>query len=245
MIRLAEVSHHYRPLWPPRHAVRALDRLSLEIKPGSAVGLIGVNGAGKTTLLRLLLGYLQGSSGMASIESLAPRRYVELHGIGYVPERVAIPRSWTVEGALRAYTLLGNVGADGPERVEAVLERLGLQAVRRRRVGGLSKGNLQRLAIAQAIVCDRRILVLDEPTDGLDPVWIAELRGILAEWRAAEPERILVIASHDLALVERVSTRVVVLHDGRVLAELDPAGKAAGSLESDFLRLVRTEARAA
>ena len=245
MIRLAELSHVYRSPLRRVPPVRALDRLSLEVEPGTLLGLIGVNGAGKTTLLRALLGYLRPAAGEVTIDGLSPRRYVERHGIGYVPERVASPRRWTVEGALRAYSLLGDVGVDGPDRVERALQRLGLAEARERRVGSLSKGTLQRLAIAQAIVCERRLLVLDEPTDGLDPVWIAELRTLLGEWRSADPQRILVLASHDLALVERVATRVVVLHAGRALADLTPGATADAGLEEAFLRLVREERRAA
>lgn len=245
MIRLAELSHVYRSLLRRRPSVRALDRLSLELDAGSAIGLIGMNGAGKTTLVRVLLGYLQPASGSATIDGHAPRAYVERHGIGYVPERVAIPGRWTVEGALQAYAMLGDVGEDGPERVEGALTRLGLEEIRSRRVASLSKGSLQRLAIAQAILCDRQILVLDEPTDGLDPVWMAELRTILEEWRAAAPGRILIVASHDLPMVERVASRAIVLHAGRVLADLELGSAGRPPLEETFLRLVREEQAAA
>lgn len=246
MIRIAEISHTYRSLWRRTAPVRALDALSIEIAPGSAVGLIGVNGAGKTTLLRVLLGYLRPSAGTATIGDLPPRVYVERHGIGYVPERVSIPRRWTVESALQAYALLGNVAEDGRPRVEVALRRLGLEEIRGRMVGALSRGNLQRLAIAQALLCERTVLILDEPTDGLDPVWIAELREILTEWRAADPRRVLIVASHDLAMLERIATRAVVLHDGRAIADLDLASATPRPpLEDTFLRLVREQARAA
>jgi ABC-2 type transport system ATP-binding protein len=246
MIRLAEVSHEYGSLWRPDRPIRALDAISLEIAPGEAVGLIGLNGAGKTTLLRLLLGYLRPTSGTISIADDPPRRYVADRGIGYVPERVAIPGHWTVEGALQAYALLGNVGEDGPERVETALGLLGLEELRDRRVARLSKGNLQRLAIAQALLHERELLVLDEPTDALDPVWIAELRAILDRWRAADPRRTLLIASHNLPQVERIARRVIVLHEGRVRADFalgEPGSSEA--LEDIFLRMVRREAEAA
>lgn len=246
MIRLAEVSHEYRSLWRPGRSVRALDGVSLQIAPGEAVGVIGLNGAGKTTLLRLLLGYLRPASGTVAIATVAPRQYVQARGIGYVPERVAIPGHWTVEGALQAYALLGDAGEDGPDRVEAALSRLGLGELRDRRVAALSKGNLQRLAIAQALLHDRELLVLDEPTDALDPVWIAELRSILEQWRTADPRRTLLIASHNLPQVERIARRVIVLHEGRVRADLALGeGEASEPLEDTFLRMVRREAEAA
>ena len=122
----------------------------------------------------------------------------------------------------------------------AHLARLGLTDLSHRRVGTLSKGNLQRLAIAHTLLAERRLLVLDEPTDGLDPVWIAELRRIVAEWRAAAPDRVLIVASHNLPEIERLADRVVVLHEGRVREEIAlGAGRAgAPSLEDRFLRLV-------
>ena len=246
MIHIAEISHTYRSLWRGAAPVQALAALSLEIPAGAAVGLIGVNGAGKTTLIRTLLGYLRPSAGAATISGLPPRAYAERYGIGYLPERVAIPGGWTVEGALQAYALLGNVDEDGPARVEAALRRLGLEDLRARKVGTLSKGNLQRLAIAQAILGERSVLVLDEPTDGLDPVWIAELREILADWRSADQARVLIVASHDLPLIEKVANRAVVLHGGRAIADLDlSSGPPAPSLEHVFLRLVGEQARAA
>jgi ABC-type multidrug transport system ATPase subunit len=246
MIRLAEISHEYRSLWRPGRSVRALEGVSLEISPGEAVGIIGLNGAGKTTLIRLLLGYLHPTSGVVEVAGRPPRRYVETYGIGYVPERVAIPGHWTVEGALQVYALLGNLGEDGPERVEAALALLGLAELRDRRVAGLSKGNLQRLAIAQALVHDRELLVLDEPTDALDPVWIAELRTILDRWRAGDPRRTLLVASHNLPQVERIARRVIVLHEGRVRADFTLGeGASPEPLEDIFLRMVRPETEAA
>jgi ABC-type multidrug transport system ATPase subunit len=141
---------------------------------------------------------------------------------------------------MEAYAMLGDAGVDAAERVEAALARLGLSSLAERRVGTLSKGNLQRVAIAHTLLAERKLMVLDEPTDGLDPVWIAELRKILATWRAADPERVLVVASHNLPEVERLTDRVVVLHEGRVREEI-PLGaerRGAPSLEDRFLRLV-------
>jgi len=234
MIRLNAVTKEYGGRFAPR--VRALDAVSLEVVAGTALGVIGLNGAGKSTLLRLLMGFVHPSGGEVRIDDLAPRAYVERHGIAYVPERVAIPGHWTVRGALRAYAMLGDLGEDAGDRVQAAIHRLGLDDLADRRVAKLSKGNAQRLAIAQALLGDRRIMVLDEPTDGLDPVWIAELRAIAEEWRAADPSRILVIASHNLPEVERVTDHVLVLHQGRVHGWLEPGGR--GTLEERFLRLV-------
>ena len=242
MIRLENVVKDYRgPLLGLRgRPVRALDGVTLRVAAGTALGVIGLNGAGKSTLLRLLLGYLRPTSGEVRVGDLDPRGYAERHGVGYVPERVAIPPDRTVRTALEAYAMLGDLGADAPERVDRALARLGLTDLSHRRVGTLSKGNLQRLAIAHTLLAERRLLVLDEPTDGLDPVWIAELRRIVAEWRAAAPDRVLIVASHNLPEIERLADRVVVLHEGRVREEIAlGAGRAgAPSLEDRFLRLV-------
>lgn len=232
MISMSEVVKVYRG----RRSVRALDGVTLRVRPGEALGIIGLNGAGKTTLLRVLLGYARPSSGQVEIAGEAPRSYVERHGISYLPERIAIPPGWTVRGALVAYAMLDGLGAEAGDRIDAALHRLGLTALARRKVGALSKGNLQRLAIAQLLLADRKLLVLDEPTDGLDPVWVARLREIVAEWRAADPERSVVLASHNLPEVERLTERVLVLHAGRVREELRTGGEH-GELEPRFLRL--------
>jgi ABC-type multidrug transport system ATPase subunit len=240
MIEINEVAKEYRGGLLPRagRGVLALDGVTLTARRGEALGVIGINGAGKSTLLRLLLGYLRPTAGEVLMDGLPPRTYVERHGVAYVPEHVRVPGGWTVRGALTAYAMLGELGEDAHDRVETSMHRLGLTPLADRRVGRLSKGNLQRLAIAQAILGDRDLMVLDEPTDGLDPLWIAELRNIIAEWRAADSGRTLVIASHNLGEVERIADRVLILHDGRVRDEVQM--EAGGSrLEERFLTLAR------
>ena len=243
MVELEAVVKDYRGLM--RRPVRALDGVTLRVASGSALGIIGLNGAGKSTLLRALLGYVRVTSGTVRIAGETARRYVERNGVAYVPERTAIPPTWSVRGALHAFGMLGNLGEDARERVEGAMERLGLTELAERRVGTLSKGNLQRLAIAQMLLGDRRLMVLDEPTDGLDPVWIAELRRIVAEWRAADPERVVILASHNLPEVERMTERVLVLHEGRVRAEIEGPAPKGATLEDRFLRLVAEWSHAA
>lgn len=231
MIRLTDVSKEYRgPLFGALgRPVRALEEVSLEVPAGTALGIVGPNGAGKSTLIRLLMGYLRPTGGEVTIDGLAPRRYAERRGIGYVPERIDIPPRWTVRGALTAYALLGEVEPLAV-RVDAALRDLGIEELADRRVGALSKGNLQRLALAQALFADRSLLVLDEPTDGLDPEWVARARELLAEWRRADPERVVLFASHNLHEVERVADRVVVLEGGRIRETIDLSGATAAGL---------------
>ncbi|CAN5209939.1 ABC transporter ATP-binding protein [soil metagenome] len=204
--------------------VRALDEVSLEVAPGTALGIAGPNGAGKSTLIRLLLGYLRPSGGSVGIAGVPPREYVERHGIGYLPERVELPPRWRVRGALDAFAALAEVGGDA---VEGTMGMLGLGEIAERRVGTLSKGNLQRVGLAQAFLAPRRVMVLDEPGDGLDPEWTARLRELLAEWRAADRQRVLLVASHNLAELERLVDSVAVLEDGR-LREVIEVGTGAG-----------------
>lgn len=225
MIRMMNVSKEFGgPLARLRgERVRALDGVTLEIAPGAAVGLVGPNGAGKSTLIRLLLGYVGPTRGGVQVGGMMPRDYAERHGIAYVPDRVSLPPAWTVRSALNAFGALGEVERSG-QRADRVMRRLGLADIAGRRVAALSKGNLQRLALAQALLADRKVMVLDEGTDGLDPEWVARVREMLAEWRRADPERVLVYASHDLDEVERVTEQAVVLAEGRVRETIDLRG---------------------
>ena len=222
MIHIDGVVKEYGGAWARLRGdrVRALDGVTLQVPPGAAVGLIGPNGAGKSTLVRLLLGYLSPSAGGVSVGGMLPRDYAERHGIGYVPDDIALPPGWTVRRALHAFAALGEVD-DPHARADREMRRLGLEEIADRRVAALSRGNLQRLAIAQALLGDRAVMVLDEATDGLDPEWVARVRELVAEWRRADPARVLVFASHDLEEVERVADRVVVLSRGRVREVID------------------------
>jgi ABC-2 type transport system ATP-binding protein len=149
---------------------------------------------------------------------------------------VAIPPHWTVEHALRAFAMFGDVPGDAWARVGWALDRLGLHALAGVRIGKLSKGNVQRVAIAQALLAERTLMVLDEPTDGLDPVWVARLRELVAEWRDADPNRTVILASHNLPEVEKLADRVLLLHNGRLEGNLTPDGR---TLEDALLDRVR------
>ncbi|HET7463567.1 MAG TPA: ABC transporter ATP-binding protein [Longimicrobium sp.] len=222
MIHLDQVEKEYGG-WLARarkRVVPALTGVSLNVQPGTVLGIVGPNGAGKSTLIRLLLGYLRPSRGKVTVGGVAPRAYAQRHGVAYVPETPAIPKGWTVELAMRFYASLAELEDPAPP-VEAALTRVGLNELRQRRVGTLSKGMQQRLAIAQALLGDRAVMILDEPTNGLDPEWVAELRGIVAEWRAARADRVALIASHDLGELERMAERVAVLENGAVREVID------------------------
>jgi ABC-type multidrug transport system ATPase subunit len=195
--------------------VRALDDLTLELQPGEVFGLAGPNGAGKTTLIALLLGFLGPSEGTVRIAGLEPRRFIEQHGVGYLSELVNIPPAWRADEALRRYALLAGVPrAQLRARVDEAIDRLGLAEHRSKRVKQLSKGNLQRLGLAQALLCEEQVVVLDEPTHGLDPVWTQRFRDVVTALR--REDRVILIASHNLDELARLADRVGILDHGRL-----------------------------
>jgi ABC-2 type transport system ATP-binding protein len=192
-----------------------VEDFTLEIPLGEVFGLAGPNGAGKSTLIALMLGYLRPSAGVLRIGGLAPRDYVEQHGIGYLSELVHIPPRWKLEHALERYALLAGLPVGSiAARVEELIMLLDLGEHRGKQVRQLSKGNLQRLGLAQALLHDEQVLVLDEPTHGLDPVWTQRFRELVNELR--RPDRVIFIASHNLDELQRVADRVGIADHGRL-----------------------------
>jgi ABC-type multidrug transport system ATPase subunit len=194
----------------------ALSDASLAIPDGAVWAVVGPNGAGKSTLLSLLLGFIRPTTGTVEIAGEVPRDYLRGSGAGFLPERFSLPPGWRVGDALRAFARLERVDAAAAVAAAAMF---GLEDHAGRPAADLSRGLLQRLGLAQALLARRSLIVLDEPTEGLDPVWRVRLRDIIAELRA--PDRIIIIASHDLAEVERVADRAVVLDRGTVREVLD------------------------
>jgi ABC-type multidrug transport system ATPase subunit len=218
VIEFDSVSKVYRPL--VGRPITAIRELTISLSPGEVLGLAGPNGAGKSTLIGLILGFLRPTAGRVTIEGTLPREYVERNGIGYLSELVAIPPGWTVESALQRYALLAGLADDAvSERVERAIARLGLAEHRHKRIKQLSKGSEQRVGLAQALLRDERVLILDEPTHGLDPVWTQRFRDLVTELRA--PHRLIVIASHNLDELERVADRVAILDRGSLQRLVD------------------------
>lgn len=212
MIELNEVHR-----WYGRRGARpdALAGVSLRVPAGAVWAVVGPNGAGKSTLLSLVLGFIRASAGTIRIGELGPREYVRTFGAAYLPERFRLPDTWTVRDALHLFARLDGGGADAA----AAADRLELGPHLAQPVRELSRGTLQRVGIAQAVMARRRLVVLDEPTEGLDPLWRIRLRDLIRELR--DDGATILLASHDLAEVERVAQRAVLLEGGRVRDVLD------------------------
>jgi len=221
VIALTDVSKTYRTLIT-RREVRALTGLSLTLDRGEVVGIAGPNGAGKSTLISLILGFLSPTGGQIRVDGRAPRAYVESTGVGYLPELVTLPPRWGVREALVRRAVLGGHGARARAVGLEMAERLGLTEHLRKQVRQLSKGNLQRLGLAQALLDDSDLLILDEPTHGLDPLWTQRFRDLVVSLR--RPDRLIVVASHNLDELERIADRVVILHLGRLQHVQVPGG---------------------
>lgn len=225
-------------------ARRALDRVSLAVPAGAAVGLLGPNGAGKSTAIRLALGLSRPSLGHVRLRGRDPFDPRARERVGWLPERPRFPARMTVIDVLHLHGRLA--GLDGRALERAIAERLeetGLASHAEQRAGALSKGLAQRLGFAQALLGVPELLLLDEPASGLDPVGIHDARDWIAAARARGAT--LLVSSHLLTEVERICDHVVVLRDGRVLAAgpLDALCEAGESLEDAYLRLVREPRR--
>ena len=212
MIELQAVSKRYGRKGANPDALRAV---TATVPAGAVWAIVGPNGAGKSTLLSLVLGFIRPTSGEVRIQGEAPRDYLRARGAAYLPERFRVPDVWTVGAALR---LFGRLDGDGAA-VSNAIERLGLEPFLERRAVELSRGTLQRLGLAQALLARRELVVLDEPTEGLDPIWRIRLRDLLRELR--DDGATVILASHDLTEVERVADRALVLERGAVRTILD------------------------
>ena len=230
-----------------------MDHVSFTAEAGDVVGFLGPNGAGKTTTMRILTGFLPATDGTAKIDGhdivedpLAARR-----AIGYLPETPPLYPEMDVTGYLHYVAKIKDVPrSERREKVERAMQRCGLLDVRRRVIGALSKGFRQRVGIAQAIVHDPAVLILDEPTVGLDPIQIREIRGLirdLAAPREGARAHTIVLSTHILAEVEAICRRVIIINAGKKvvdtpLAELTQGGT---RLEDVFARAaLRDEAAA-
>jgi ABC-2 type transport system ATP-binding protein len=182
----------------------ALRETSLRIEPGEIVGLVGPNGAGKSTLLRILAGYLDPDSGRVQVEGR----------VGYLAETSPLPHEMRVVEYLRFRAGLKRV-----KTIDEAIARANLADVARQLCGTLSKGYRQRVGLADALLGDPQVLLLDEPASGLDPMQTRELRSLLAELTR---DRAIVMSTHSLGELETLAARVVVIAKGAVVADGTP-----------------------
>ena len=216
-----------------RRNVEAVRGVSLQAYPGEVFGLLGPNGAGKTTLIKMLLGVVQPSSGDANLFGKPIGSSIARQKVGYLPESLRVDRHHTARSALRYYGRMSRMpAAEIRNRSDELLSLVGLEGRDRESVRRFSKGMYQRLGLAQALLHDPDLLVLDEPTDGLDPVGRNEVRKVIDRLR--ESGKTIFLNSHILQEVELVCTRVAILARGEI--------KAIGNLDeladSDQQRLV-------
>jgi ABC-type multidrug transport system ATPase subunit len=205
MIRVEQVTRRYG-------SITAVDDLSFHVERGETFALIGPNGAGKTTTLKILLGLARPDRGRVALGAagLPPTDPRARRSLGYVPQRVEFPGGRSVADVLSFYAALRGEGGDAVTRV---LSRVGLEAMAVRRADTLSGGYTQRLSLAQALLGDPELLVLDEPTASLDPEATWEFRSLLESLRREGTT--IVLSSHLLSEVERIADRVLILVDGR------------------------------
>ncbi|MBW3661205.1 MAG: ABC transporter ATP-binding protein [Gemmatimonadetes bacterium] len=199
-----------------RNEVRALRPLDLTVEVGEIFGLLGPNGAGKTTLVKLLLGIVHPTEGGATIFDRPIGDSQARRSVGFLPEDHRFPDFLTGRQTLRLYARMAGLAADERDaRAVELLARVRLTEAADRKVRTYSKGMMQRLGLAQAMMNRPRLLVLDEPADGVDPVGRREIRDVLVELR--DEGATLFLNSHLLSEIERVCTRVAILKEGRLV----------------------------
>lgn len=204
-------------------SLTAVDGISFAVDRGEVVGFLGPNGAGKSTAMRIISGFLEPTSGQAWIDGhnshtdpIAARRR-----LGYLPEGAPAYSDMTVGAFLRFIAAMhGMPRAQANNRLAELVDRVDLADVWNQRIDALSKGFKRRVCIAQALVHDPDALILDEPTDGLDPIQKFEMRSLI---RAIAPRKAIIISTHILEEVEAVCSRAIIIAKGRMLADSTPA----------------------
>ena len=234
MLTISDLKRSFGP-------IQAVRGVSFAVNKGEVLGFLGPNGAGKSTTMRMITGFLPPTSGTATIcgYNMQEQPVEAKRCIGYLPENAPSYAGMCVTdfllfiAAVRGYT-----GAERRRRVDAVIEKSRLQSVRNRPIETLSKGYRQRTCFAQAILHDPAVLVMDEPTDGLDPNQKFVVREMIREMAA---DKAIIISTHILEEVDAVCTRAVIIADGRLVANGTPAELRArdpqGRLETVFRQL--------
>ncbi|HXB61067.1 MAG TPA: ABC transporter ATP-binding protein [Candidatus Acidoferrales bacterium] len=217
----------------------ALNRLDLEVSTGEVFGFLGPNGAGKTTTMNVLLGFVQPTSGSASLFGIDVRQPIARQRIGYLPEMTYYYKFLTAEELLRFYAkIFGLPRAEADKRIDETLKLVELDSARKRLIKTYSKGMQQRVGLAQALINNPDLLILDEPTSGLDPLGRMKVRDIIQ--RLKNEGKTVFFSSHEMGEVETVCDRVAIVSNGDLKAVgsvQEIMGKHA-TLEKAFLNII-------
>lgn len=212
MIEVRDLTKDYGPR-------RAIDKLNFTIQKGEVVGFLGPNGAGKSTTMKIITGFMAPSSGTAKVAGFdvfeSPLEVKKR--IGYLPETPPVYTDMYVRDYLNYVAELKQVPSDKiKSQVDLALEKTNLQGVQKRLIHNLSKGYRQRVGIAQALVSNPEVLILDEPTVGLDPKQVAEIRELIQELRG---HHTVILSTHILSEVQATCERVIIIHQGQIVAQ--------------------------
>ena len=225
-------------------AIEAVRGVSFEVKKGEVLGFLGPNGAGKSTTMRMITGFLPPTAGTARIQGfdIQDDPVAAKQRLGYLPENAPAYSDMTVTSFLRFIaSVRGWKGRGAQSRVDEIIERCSLTGVRHRSIDTLSKGYRQRVCFAQSILHDPPVLIMDEPTDGLDPNQKHIVRTMIREMAR---EKAIVVSTHILEEVDAVCTRAIIISDGRIVAQGTPAELRArspsGRLDEVFRTLTST-----
>lgn len=221
---------------------RAIEDVTFTAQRGEILGFLGPNGAGKTTTLRIIAGFIAPTRGTASVGGfdVVKDSYEARIRIGYLPENPPLYSDMTVSGYLAFVgRIKGMTKKECSRALEGILEKCSLVEVAPRLIGGLSRGYRQRVGLAQALIHNPPVLILDEPTLGLDPAQSAQVRGLIRELAR---DRTVILSTHILSEVSQVCDKVVIINEGRVAVEKRLEELAAGArLEEVFLRAITEE----
>ena len=213
-----EISNLTKVYNKKKHEVRALNELTLNISPGIIYGLLGPNGAGKTTLIKILLGIVRPTLGNAKILGVDINDYSIRKKIGYLPENHKFPQFLTAEGVMKYFAELSGVEINNPNKeIDRLLALLNMTKWKGTKIKKFSKGMMQRLGLAQALINNPDLIFLDEPTDGVDPIGRKEIRDLLV--RLKNEGKTIFLNSHLLSEVELVSDRIAILNKGSLIKE--------------------------
>ncbi|GAA4406994.1 gliding motility-associated ABC transporter ATP-binding subunit GldA [Nibrella viscosa] len=198
---------------------RAIDQISFSVKPGEIVGFLGPNGAGKSTTMKIVTGYLPPTAGTIEVNGFDVRTapMAVRRSVGYLPEHNPLYLDMYIKEYLRfAGSLHGLSGNALTSRIAGMIELVGLEREQSKRIGQLSKGYRQRVGLAQALLHNPPVLILDEPTTGLDPNQLTEIREVI---RQAGKDKTVLFSTHIMQEVEAVCDRVIIINRGRIVAD--------------------------